>query len=327
MIYDLFSKSEKGLTQMLKILEGYCDLGMYFNSDVATTLSLFDATIKPILLYLSDFWGCMNMPKSNPLENLHMLICKQILGVQKQTTNIGVLLELGRVPLQFHAIKSAIKNWERIQKKQANDILLASYRDALVENLPWVSRIKDILEKNGMLTFFQNNYENKHPFINKKLFLRLCDTFHQNSFESIRSENSKLRSYALFKKDIGYEQYLSEIKNTSARIQMTKLRLSNHSLMIEVGRFTNIPKEMRFCPFCRETVETEVHFLLNCPTYKFLRLKFLNPIYRINPGFNLFTEEQKFEYIMCTVDINLVNYVHSSFQLRSFLTSNPKRLI
>ena len=62
---------------------------------------------------------------------------------------------MGRVPLQIHAIKSAIKNWERIKKKQANDVLLASYRDALVENLPWVFRIKDILEKNGMLTFFK----------------------------------------------------------------------------------------------------------------------------------------------------------------------------
>ena len=43
------------------------------------------------------------------------MACKQILGVQKQTTNIGVLLELGRVPLQNFAIKAAIKNWERIK--------------------------------------------------------------------------------------------------------------------------------------------------------------------------------------------------------------------
>ena len=65
---------------------------------------------------MSDFWGCRKLPKANPIENLHMMICKQLLGVQKQTTNIGVLLELGRVPLCIYAVKLAIKNRKRIKQ-------------------------------------------------------------------------------------------------------------------------------------------------------------------------------------------------------------------
>ena len=38
------------------------------------------------------------------------MFCKQLLGVQKQTTNLGVLLELGRIPLQNFVTKAAIKN-------------------------------------------------------------------------------------------------------------------------------------------------------------------------------------------------------------------------
>ena len=38
------------------------DLGASFNQDVLTTLSLIDCLIKPILLYASDFWGCMKLP-------------------------------------------------------------------------------------------------------------------------------------------------------------------------------------------------------------------------------------------------------------------------
>ena len=98
----------------------------------------FDAMIKPILLYSSDFWGCLKLPKENPFENLHMTFCKQILGVQKQTTNIGVLLELGRIPLDIYAMKFSIKNWERIKGKHANDLLMLSYNDAVKENLPWL---------------------------------------------------------------------------------------------------------------------------------------------------------------------------------------------
>ena len=96
----------------------------------------------------------MKLPKSNPIENLHMMMCKQILGVQKQTTNIGVFLELGRVPMCTYAAKSAIKNWERIKKGHGNVLLLASYRDAMEKNLPWISGINSILEVNAIICRF-----------------------------------------------------------------------------------------------------------------------------------------------------------------------------
>ena len=83
------------------------------------------------MLYASDIWGCMKFPKSNPIENLNMMMCKKILGVQKQTTNIGVLLELGKVPMHMYAAKFSVKIWERIKKGQGNNILLASYRDPM----------------------------------------------------------------------------------------------------------------------------------------------------------------------------------------------------
>ena len=161
---------------------------------------------------MSDFWGCMKLPKTNPIENLHMMISKQLLGVQKQTTNIGVLLELGRVPLPLKAVKLAIKNWERIKQQKANMLLLASYRDATTENLMWLPTLKNCLEANGMLNFFLNVYENKPPFIHKKIFQNLSDQFHQNAFETIGRDVSKLRTYAIFKNKIGFERYLSEVK-------------------------------------------------------------------------------------------------------------------
>ena len=130
------------------------NLGTSFNQDIFTTLTLIDTMIKPILLYNSDFWGCMKLPKNNPIENLHMMICKQLLGVHRSTTNVGVLLELGRIPLEIYAIKLAIKNWERIKKSMANNLVLASYRDAITEHLLWIERVKSTLEKNGMLSFF-----------------------------------------------------------------------------------------------------------------------------------------------------------------------------
>ena len=223
---DLRDRALKAFMKLKK------DLGTSFDQDIMTTLTLIDTMIKPILLYNSDFWGCLKLPKNNPIENLHMMMCKQLLGVHKSTTNCGVLLELGRKPFAIYAIKQAVKNWERIRKNKANPLVIASYNDALENNLLWLSRIKLTLEENGMLSFFQNSHADKPIFIYKKIFERLSDQFHQTSFAYINDENSKLRTYAIFKGEIGLENYLSVIKNTHRRKHVSKFRLSNHRLVI-----------------------------------------------------------------------------------------------
>ena len=86
-------------------------MGESFRTHVGVALHLLDSLVKPILMYMSDFWGGLKPieEKYNPIEKFHYMVCKQVLGVQKQTTNVGVLLELGRVPLRNFAIKAAIK--------------------------------------------------------------------------------------------------------------------------------------------------------------------------------------------------------------------------
>ena len=69
-------------------------LNYHFRSRPMITTKLFESLIKPILLYGSDFWGCLKMPKVNPIELVQNKFLKDLLGVQKQTTNIGVLLEM-----------------------------------------------------------------------------------------------------------------------------------------------------------------------------------------------------------------------------------------
>ena len=169
-------------------------MGTSFNQCIPIAFDLFDTMIKPILLYSSDFWGCLKLPKENPIDKLHMMFCKQLLGVQKQTTNIGVLLELGRIPLNIYACKYAIKNWERIKGKNSNDLLLSSYNDAVNENLIWISNLKILLGGKCILNLFINSYETKPAFINKKLFQTLSDDFHQNAFKNICKEQSKPNS-------------------------------------------------------------------------------------------------------------------------------------
>jgi hypothetical protein len=301
-------------------------LGTAFNKNVQITLNLVDSLIKPILLYASDFWGAIKPPKDNPIETLHHMICKQILGVQKQTTNIGVLLELGRVPLQLYAQKAAIKNWERI-RQGANKLVKLSYENAIKDNLTWTSNIKSYLEENGMLNFYEKLFENKPPFIHKRLFQVLSDSFHQEAFSNLAMEKSKLRTYGTLKKSIGRENYLMDIRNVEARRTVSKFRLSNHNLNIEKGRHKGIPKELRFCPFCPNKVETETHFLIECLKYRHLRDEMFMTTLRNKPSFRYYNPSQKFVYLLSDEAIRTTSkYLHLCLELREFLLGNPKRI-
>ena len=285
-------------------------------------MHLIDSLVKPILLYCGDFWGCLKMSKNNSIENLHIMMCKHILGVQKQTTNIGVLLELGKVPIHFEAVKLSVKNWERIRLGQANEFLLTSYYNSMTEKLPWIEGIKGVLENNGMLCLYQTKYGDT-PNVYSKIFQRLRDQFHQNAFETIKKEESKLRTYAIFKNNIGFESYL-KMKNPNQRSTITKFRLSNHCLMIEVGRHKKIPKHLRFCPFCPNTPETELHFLLYCPTYDTMRNKLL--LNTLTTYIDNSTPEGKLKSLLCVMNANTIQYIIDAFDIRSFLLQNAKRI-
>ena len=309
-------------------------LGHYFGRFPSTTTSLFDSLVKPILLYNSDFWGCLKMPQNNPIENVYMKFCKELLGVQKQTTNIGVLLELGKTPIMLNAKKNCIKNWCRIHKKKmANAIVLKAHKTSIENNLPWPTAVKNCLNGIGIgsesnITDIVIDSESDITDIPTAAFEKLKDIFHQESFFAISNEESKLRTYAKLKTSIGMEKYLDLIVNTDERAAISKIRLSNHDLMIEKGRHQKptLKKELRFCPFCKNEVETEQHFILKCNTFNPIRTHFMMEIGRISPRFKHMDEHEKFVYLLTNENtVHVVgNYLHRALQSRRFLTQYHK---
>ena len=79
-----------------------------------------------------------------------MRFYKDLLGVQKQTTNAGVLLELGEIPLSTSAQDHCIKNYNRIYiTKTANSILVAM-REFCYGNNSWSSVTEAALNRTGI---------------------------------------------------------------------------------------------------------------------------------------------------------------------------------
>ncbi len=115
----------------------------------------------------------------------------------------------------------------------------------------------------------------------KKLLKKKIESNFIEYWEKMRSDciqnEGKLDTYFKHKKNYDYEEYL-DMKHQKKYL-LTKFRLSNHCLRIETGRherITNIngkkvilPRNQRLCTYCNlNTIENEIHFLLECPIYQ-----------------------------------------------------------
>ena len=62
--------------------------------------------------------------------------------------------------------------------------------------------------------------------------------------------------------------YLSKPIDFKYRKEITKCRISNHRLNIEVGRYKNVVRPLRVCTLCdHDDIEDEFHIILKCPFY------------------------------------------------------------
>ena len=299
-------------------------MGHYFRLYPDVTICMVDALIKPILLYNSDFWGCLKMPKNNPLENTHMRFCKDLLGVQKQTTNIGVLLELGRVPIMLYAKKNCIKNWSRINTTgKANDIVLSINNISINNSLNWTQSVIDCLNRTGI------GSESRSTSVHKTTFKRMTDIFHQEAFVEIGKDTSKLRTFGKIKTKIGIEKYLTCIKSINIRTDISRMRLSNHDLMIEKGRHLKLKRDQRVCPFCPSLVETEEHFILFCKTFSQFRRELYREVENYFQGFEEYTTEHRLKLLLGDEKIVHITgtYLSKALYVRRFLIGKHKNTI
>ena len=320
---DLKSRGNRAIFQIKN------KMGEYFRLKPKISIKLFNTLVKPILLYMADLWGCLKTPKNFPIDTLQTKFLKQVLGVQIQTTNIGVFLETGELPLSIFSMKASIKNWTRIMRGKANRFTLIVAENAEKEKLLWFEKIKQELYTVGLGEIFMSvKVATNHP--EQIYFQRKWDIFHQEAFGKINETNSKLRTYALLKKEIGFEKYLTEITSVQDRTALTKFRLSNHTLMIEKMRHKKPRPEVheRRCPFCPEHVETEQHFLIKCKAFSIHRKKLQQHATNVFTWFENLSDNLKFIKLASDPKImkETAKYLRKIFELRDFLLRPHKVL-
>lgn len=107
------------------------------------------------------------------------------------------------------------------------------------------------------------------------------------------------------------------------RREFTKLRISSHRLHVESGRYNKpkIPYELRKCPFCANSIENELHFVVNCEMYTVVRKELLTTF--SNNNFSTLTEDIFMKFMACKFSSNhvkltneILSYTNKSIEIR-----------
>ena len=95
---------------------------------------------------------------------------------------------------------------------------------------------------------------------------RLLDVHMQNLSSAI-FENSQSTTYRIFKQNLRFEKYLTDLPKKE-RITLCRFRCANHHLPIVASRYSNTPRNMRFCNLCNlQSLGDEFHYLFECPFF------------------------------------------------------------
>jgi hypothetical protein len=281
---------------------------------------LFDSLVGSVLNYGAAVWG---YHKSDSVEIIHRKFMRKVLGVKKSTNVDALYGELGRYPMKIYRQLLMVKYWLQLLKSE--NVLIKNVYKMLSQDanngnsyngLNWAFQIKSILYNIGMPHVWLNqNSENiSYNYIKQRLLDIYKQTWHSNI-----SDSSRLSSYSSFKQVFECEKYLDCLPAKKFQIALTRFRVSSHKLAIETGRYSNIDRQQRKCLQCNmNVIESEFHFLLVCPKYRDLRIKYFSPYFCRWPNLH------KFKTIMSTKLpnklLNLSKFIYYAFQQRTEIT-------
>jgi hypothetical protein len=288
--------------------------------------------IAPIVTYGSEIW-CQQYQKIfnkrdytqfDPLdfEKVHNQACKQILGIHKYTPNLGARLELGRIPLSMQIIKKSLRYYVKLSSEREGSLLhqaLQSEKELSNNNIDsWYGTLRCIV---------QGDLSNICKGTVNSVYNNIVDTHNKQCLESMSSgktehQGNKLRTYRKFKKDTSCVNYVNNSGLTwFQKRTIARFRLSDHKLKIETGRHCRprLPPEQRTCFHCKDCIEDEAHFLVNCPLYQHLRNRHIITRECLSESDNLVS-------ILGSNDINTLSnlavFLHESFEIRMVALSS-----
>ena len=182
-----------------------------------------------------------------------------------------------------------IKFWMRLvatnNNKLSNKIfqVLFNMHVANIYSSPWICAIENILNSCGFSYIWLQQCKQSDTWVDYILQQNIKDQFIRRWTSDINN-SPKCLNYKLYKQTFGFEKYFDILPYPKYFI-FVKFRTCNHKLPIEIGRYTNIPRQERLCTLCdQRCIGDEFHYVLECSKLKSFRAKYLPSVYTIRPN-------------------------------------------
>ena len=256
-----------------------------------------------------------NMWFNYPWE-INVKLCKYILGSGKYSVNDAVRGELGRYPVMIKVLSNGLKFFQRLQNLPDSTLVKSSHQDVILQpqffnKTSWLHKLDHCIRR------FSCTFNDSATKLQSMMELN-----YKQAWLNTIYNGSKLRSYAVFKRDFFLEMYLLQ-ESLVNRKNLTRLRISSHKLSVETGRFNKTPLENRLCAMCdKGLVEDEFHFMISCTAYEKPRVHLFKYLSRFTDIQN-FSDNEIFSVLMsCNNDDYEItkavcNFVNLSFEIRS----------
>jgi len=283
-----------------------------------TYTHLFETMVDPIVLYSAGVWGTKRFTFTDAIQNRAQ---RMFLGVHRYACNEAINAEMGWRSMFTKQILCVLRLWNRLCQMDENRLCKQIFNEDHKRcKRNWCADVKKFLE---MATGDNLHYDNKLT-VNVKECGIILDELDKINWEVNIEKKPKLRTFRIFKKTYQTENYVKRYLSKSSRAILAQFRCGISPLKIEIGRFYNIPLELRLCELCSpDSIEDEKHFLLECPEYSDERELLYNAADEINPHFNALESDKKLEFLMQNEGITspVVNYLHKAFEKRRNATT------
>jgi hypothetical protein len=236
-------------------------------------------------------WGEVQWQEA---EILQREMGRMILRCSPKMANEVVLGELGWWKLKTRRDFLILKYWGKVVMMKKKRLVWTVYnhnRSQYEESqrnlgkrainsgsMKWCKYVHHALESIGLGWVWEKNTLTKKQARSWGAILRdKLGKKEEMEWKKAVADKPKLRTYALLKKKLLFENYLNSSDRKAIEI-LTTLRGGTNELRIETGRYpiTNRDRRLaiseRKCLLClSEEVEDEIHFMLDCTKYADLR--------------------------------------------------------
>ena len=256
----------------LGMISRCCQLGI---EDPALRMHLWDALVRPTLLYGVELWGARDIGKGVLAGDLvHRDFLRRLLGVRTGTPSMAVLAEVGRYPLVVTAAKQLCTFWNRlVEMDDGRLVKLAFLQSAALGPLTrsnsthksWAGQVASFFHSLGLPCDLRTPRTVDVGAVVKQL--------QSEYLQSVReSTATKMQQYlrmgaTLDRVDYTPAVYLQAVGGWRQRKHLAQLRTGSHWLAVEKRRFGPrvVSRQERLCERCgANAVDDEEHMLFDC---------------------------------------------------------------